>query len=85
MNTWSQDLLPDDKRGKFIGIFNITNTVSQIVGSAVGALLLVVYQTGSTPQAHEMANLFPYVAIFFLLSVPLFLKVEETLPSAKIN
>jgi predicted MFS family arabinose efflux permease len=43
LNAWSQDLLPEDKRGKFTGILNIVNTVSQIIGSLAGGLVATIF------------------------------------------
>ena len=69
LNAWSQDLLPEEKRGKFTGIFNIVNTVSQIIGSIVGGIVAMVF---------GIPWIFVLVPIFFLASIPVFLKVKET-------
>jgi len=69
LNAWSQDLLPEDKRGKFTGILNIVNTVSQIIGSNAGAIIAVVF---------GIPWIFVLGPIFFLASIPLFLRVKET-------
>ncbi len=76
MNAWSQDLLPEFERGKFLGILNIVRTASQIVGSFVGGLVatfMIIH--GLIPESF----VFVFAPIFFLGSIPIFLKVEETL------
>ena len=69
LNAWSQDLLPNEKRGKFTSIFNIVNTVSQIVGSFAGGLIAMLF---------GIPWIFILGPVFFISSIPLFLKVEET-------
>jgi len=69
LNAWSQDLLPEDKRGKFTGILNIVNTVSQIVGSFAGGIVATLF---------GINWIFVLGPVFFLCSIPLFLKVKET-------
>ena len=76
LNTWTQDLLPEHKRGQFLGIFNIVNTVSQIIGS-MSAGVVATLLTGIV--ARPYAWIFAIVPIFFLASLPIFLKVKETL------
>jgi len=70
INTWAQDTLPEDKRGKFYGIFNIVNTVSQIIGSLLAGTFSVIYGRSA---------IFIVGAILFLVSIPFFLYVKETL------
>ncbi len=69
LNAWSQDLLPEDKRGRFTGILNIVNTVSQIIGSFAGGIVATLF---------GMPWIFILGPVFFLASIPLFLKVKET-------
>ncbi len=69
LNAWSQDLLPEDKRGKFTGILNIVNTVSQIIGSFSGGIVATLF---------GIPWIFVIGPVFFLASIPLFLKVKET-------
>jgi Na+/melibiose symporter-like transporter len=72
MNAWSQDLLPEDSRGKFFGILNLVFTIPQIAGSNIGALIADNPNLG-------VEYVF-WVAIgFFLLSIPCFLWVKETM------
>jgi Na+/melibiose symporter-like transporter len=76
MNAWSQDLIPEDKRGKFFGILNIIFTISQIIGSIVGGLVATYFLiAGLVPESF----VFVFAPIFFLGSIPLFLRVKETL------
>jgi len=69
LNAWAQDLLPEEKRGKFTGIFNIVNTLSQIIGSFAGGLIFMIF---------GLSWIFIAAPVFFFLSIPLFLKVKET-------
>ena len=76
MNAWAQDLIPEDQRGKFFGILNIIYTISQIVGSTIGGLIAQYFLIGGyIPESF----VFLFAPIFFLASIPLFLKVKETL------
>ncbi|MBD3253702.1 MAG: MFS transporter [Candidatus Lokiarchaeota archaeon] len=70
LNAWSQDLFPKDKRGKFIGILNVVNTVSQIIGATVGGIVATLY---------GLPWVFAFAPIFLVLSIFLFRKVDETL------
>lgn len=74
INTWAQDTLPEGKKGQFYGIYNITLTVSQIIGSTFGGLVSVAF---------GRINVFILGAIFFLASLPLFAIVKETLEIKK--
>jgi len=76
MNAWSQDLLPEQERGKFLGLLNIIRTVSQIVGSFIGGLIATyMLIQGFIPESF----VFVFAPIFFIASIPLFLRVKETL------
>lgn len=75
LNAWSQDLLPIDKRGKFIGILNVVNTVSQIIGATVGGIVATIY---------GLSWVFAFAPIFSILSLLLFRRVQETLKTSKI-
>ena len=70
LNTWAQDLLPEDRRGTFNGIFNIVFTVSQVIGSIAGGIVATLF---------GIQWIFILGPVFFISSIPLFLKVEETL------
>jgi len=69
LNAWAQDLLPENKRGKFTGILNIVNTVSQIIGSFAGGLMATFF---------GLPWIFILGPVFFIASIPLFMKVKET-------
>ncbi|MFW9877677.1 MAG: MFS transporter, partial [Candidatus Thorarchaeota archaeon] len=76
MNTWSQDLIPEDTRGKFFGLLNIIYTIPQIIGAFIGGLVATYFViTGFIPESF----IFIFAPIFFLSSIPIFLKVKETL------
>ena len=70
LDTWSQDLLPPDKRGKFFGILNIVFTVSQIIGALLAGIVATTF---------GLDWVFPLGTIFFLVSIIFFLRVKETL------
>ena len=69
LNAWSQDLLPVYKRGKFTGILNIVNTLSQIIGSFAGGIVAELF---------GLPWIFVLGPVFFIASIPLFMKVKET-------
>ena len=69
LNAWTQDLLPEDKRGKFTGIFNVVNTVSQIIGAFAGGIVSMIF---------GISWIFILGPVFFLISIPLFMRVKET-------
>ena len=69
LNTWSQDLLPKDKRGKFFGILNIVFTIPQIIGSLLAGYVAMVF---------DLQWIFILAAGFFLISILFFQRVEET-------
>lgn len=70
INTWQQDLLPEDKRGKFIGIQNITTTVNQIPAAFLAAIIADTY---------GINWIFIIIPIFFIGALPIFMMVRETL------
>ncbi len=76
LNTWSQDLLPEGKKGQFLGIFNIVNTVSQIIGSMSAGIVATALRG---IVVNPMAWIFVIAPIFFIVSIPFFLRVKETL------
>nr|MDO8086153.1 MFS transporter [Candidatus Sigynarchaeum springense] len=75
-STWSHDLLPEGKKGQFNGIYNIINTVSQVIG-AMTAGILTTYLGGIFKS--DFTWIFIIVPVFFLVSIPLFMNVKETL------
>ncbi|TFG06054.1 MAG: MFS transporter [Promethearchaeota archaeon] len=70
LDAWSQDLLPEDRRGKFLGVLNLMWVISQIIGSFVGALIAMMF---------GLSWIFLAGGIIIISSIPLFLKVKETL------
>ena len=71
LQAWRQDLLPDDKRGQYTGIMNITGTLNQIPAAIIAALVADSFGVEFTM----------WIIPFFLLgSIPIFMKVKETLP-----
>lgn len=76
IKAWSQDLLPEYERGKFLGLLNIIYTISQVIGSFVGGLIATyMIIEGFIPESF----VFMIAPIFFIASIPLFLRVKETL------
>lgn len=72
LDAFYQDLLPKEERGKYLGVYNITQTVSQLIGVGVGIFVTTIW---------GRVGIFVAAPIFFLVSIPLFLKVKETLPT----
>ena len=72
LDAWSQDLLPEDMRGKFGGIYNLMWVISQIIGSTAGGII------GDTIGLAWIFLVGPFVMI---ASIPFFLKVKDTLKS----
>ena len=68
--TWQQDLLPEGKKGQFIGILNIISTVSQFSGILGGVVA----------DSFGLVWIFAIAPIFLLASIPFFLFIQETLP-----
>ena len=66
-------LLPDGKRGQFLGILNVIFTTSQIPGAILGGMIA---------DSMGIAWIFAFAPIFLLASIPLFLRVKETLPES---
>ncbi|MHA1519586.1 MAG: MFS transporter [Promethearchaeota archaeon] len=73
LDAWSQDLLPEDKRGQFNGILNVTFTLSQIIGATVAGLLV------DFDNPVTKSRIFPAAAVFYLLSILFFAWVKDTL------
>lgn len=76
LETWSQDLLPEGRKGQFIGIFNIVSTVSQIIG-ALTAGVVATLLTGRV--TNPIAWIFLVTPFFFVASIIFYRRVEETL------
>jgi len=73
--TWQQDLLPEGKKGQFIGILNIISTVSQFAGILGGVVA----------DNYGLVWIFAIAPIFLLISIPFFLLIQETLPDEFIE
>ncbi|MHA1805643.1 MAG: MFS transporter [Promethearchaeota archaeon] len=69
LNAWSQDLLPEDQRGKFFGILNIVFTVPQIIGAIIAGVIA---------QSFGLQWIFLTSTAFFILSTIFFRFVKET-------
>ncbi|MFX0069910.1 MAG: MFS transporter [Candidatus Hermodarchaeota archaeon] len=76
LDAWSQDLLPEDRRGKFLGILNLLWVISQIVGSFLGAFIVWYFNNSGL---FGLSWIFLFGGLILLLSIPLFLRVKETL------
>jgi MFS family permease len=70
INAWAQDTLPVNKRGQYYGLFNIVYTISQVLGAFAG---------GFAAEILGLPWIFVIGAIFFIISIPFFLMVKETL------
>ncbi|MHA1110407.1 MAG: MFS transporter [Promethearchaeota archaeon] len=72
--TWSQDLLPEGERAKFIGILNLAFSISQIPGSYLGAWIV---------ETWGVRWVFLGGAIIYLIFGQLFWIVKETYSPGK--
>nr|MDO8111887.1 MFS transporter [Candidatus Sigynarchaeota archaeon] len=70
IDTWTQDLLPAEARGKFIGIIRIGNAIGKAVGVGFAAVLATQF---------GILWIFMAAGIVLWISIPVFLKVPETL------
>lgn len=69
LNAWSQDLLPENKRGKFFGILNIVFTIPQIVGAFLSGIVAMYF---------GLQWIFLCAIAFFIVSILFFRGVKET-------
>lgn len=76
VDAWKQDLLPEGKKAQFIGIMNVADTLNQIPAAFLAALIADMY---------GVQWIFLVTAIFFIISIPFFLKLNETLPEEIIE
>jgi len=74
--TWSQDLLPDKERAKFIGILNLAFSIAQIPGSYIGAWVV---------ETWGVRWVFLAGAIIYLSFGQLFWFVKETYNPKKLG
>ncbi|MHA1791986.1 MAG: MFS transporter [Promethearchaeota archaeon] len=77
LNAWTQDLLPRNKEGQFIGINNLSSTVNQMIGVWIGGVIYGMFIDRTTAISWQMF----FAGFVFLLSIPLFMKIKETLKS----
>ena len=76
LQAWRQDLLPEEKRGQYSGIMNITGTLNQIPAAFIAAIVADTYGVEFTM----------FIIPFFLLgSIPIFMMVNETLEFKEIE
>ena len=66
--TWSQDLVDKEARGKFLGIINLTSSAGQIPGVIIAGLF--ADQLG-------LWVVFVIAAIFAAISIPLYMRVPD--------
>lgn len=66
---WVLDLVPEEKRGQFLGYNNIITGYSQIPGALLGGTIAVLF---------GITTIFLISAICFIFSTPIFLMVRET-------
>ncbi len=72
--TWSQDLVDEGARGKFLGIVNITSSAGQIPGVIIAGLF--ADQLG-------LWVVFIIAAVFAVIAVPLYMRVPDYLAREK--
>lgn len=80
LTTWYQDLLPEGEKGKFAGIYNITHTVSMIVGTFSAGIVATLLKD---VVINPLAWIFTVVPIFFIACIPIFLSVKDKMQ--KVN
>jgi MFS family permease len=69
-DSWTQDLLPEESRGRFLGILNIGYALGRVPG------VLIATQVGNV---YGTLSIFLVAGIILWLGFPFFLKVPETL------
>ncbi|HUX99054.1 MAG TPA: MFS transporter, partial [Candidatus Deferrimicrobium sp.] len=69
-DSWTQDLLPEESRGRFLGILNIGYALGRVPG------VLIATQVG---KVYGILSIFLVAGIILWLGFPFFLKVPETL------
>jgi len=70
IDTWAQDLLPENERGKFLGIINI--------GKAAGQTPAIM-AAGALADAFSILSVFILTGVLLVLAIPLFKYVPETI------
>lgn len=75
-DSWTLDLLPEQSRGRFLGIKNIGNAVGKVPG---------VLLAGFLADQFGILWVFFVAGIILWISIPFFLKVPETLKREKVK
>jgi MFS family permease len=70
VESWLQDLLPKESRGRFYGLINITSAI----GVGLGAVI-----SGFLADKYSIFWIFVASAIILWCSLPFFFRVPETL------
>lgn len=76
ISTWTQDLLPQESRAKFLGIINIGSAGFQIPGVLIA---------GIVAEAYSVLFIFLVSAIYLLISVPIFMIVPDIYKSKTLT
>ena len=74
--TWSQDLVDKEARGKFLGIINITSSAGQIPGVIIAGIF--ADQLG-------LWVVFVIVAVFATIAIPLYMRVPDSVTQQSHN
>ncbi len=69
-DSWVQDLLPEQSRGRFLGILNIGYAIGRVPGALIA---------GAAGDAFGILSIFFVAGIFLWIGIPFFLRVPETL------
>jgi predicted MFS family arabinose efflux permease len=75
-DSWTLDLLPEQSRGRFLGIKNIGNAVGKVPG---------VLLAGFLADQFGILWVFFVAGIILWIAIPFFLKVPETLKREKVK
>ncbi len=70
IDTWAQDLLPENQRGKFLGIINIGKAGGQIPA---------ILAAGALADAYNILYVFLLTGILLVVAIPFFKPVPETI------
>lgn len=73
---WRQDLLDDEKRGQYNGFFLLLRSITSIPALFVITMIA---------DSYGIQFMFLTAPIFYVLSIPFFLKVKETLNTEESN
>lgn len=73
LESWFQDILPKEARGRFFGLINITTALGVALGSFI---------SGAIGEA-QILWIFVVSGVFLWVSIPFFMRVPETLKRKK--